>query len=429
MDKITRIHALEILDSRGNPTVRVFIETDGGITAFASVPSGASTGAKEALELRDKDPDRYSGKGVLKAVENINGAIQNHLKGLSVLDQENIDSKMLELDGTENKSKLGANALLGVSLANARAAAKVKKLPLYRYLSEKSEYILPCPMMNIINGGMHADNMLDFQEFMIRPKGATSFSEALRMGAEIFHTLKKELHSKGFSVGIGDEGGFAPDFSSNEDTLDMISLACREAGYAPGEMVTFALDPAATEFFREGEYIEVKKKEKNEFFHSRTSPEQISYLESLTNKFPIDSIEDGLAEDDWKGWKMLTEKLGKKIQLVGDDIFVTNPSILKRGIDEKVANSILIKLNQIGTLTETLQTINLAHQNGYTTVISHRSGETSDTFIADLAVATSAGQIKTGSLCRSDRLAKYNRLLEIEDELGPKAKFHDSNPF
>ncbi len=428
MDKITKIHALEILDSRGNPTIRVMVTTESGAVGVASVPSGASTGAHEAIELRDKEPSRYSGKGVQRAVLNVNEEIHKLLLNTSVMDQEKIDLMMLECDGTKNKERLGANAILGVSLAASRAAAKVQKKPLYRYLSEKA-CSLPCPMMNIINGGVHADSMLDFQEFMIRPHGAPSFKEALRMGAEIFHTLKKLLKDKGFSTGVGDEGGFAPSFSSNEEALEFIVSAIEKAGYQPGKQVSIALDPAANEFYQDHKYLEVKKKAKNESFKSRSSQEQIDYLKSLAQKFPIDSIEDGLAEYDWEGWEILTKDLGQKIQLVGDDIFVTNKETLQKGIDRKIANSILIKLNQIGTLTETLETIKLAHDNGYTTVISHRSGETEDPYIADFAVATGAGQIKSGSLCRSDRIAKYNRLLEIEDELGKECKFLDTNPF
>lgn len=426
MDKIASLHALEILDSRGNPTIEVFVKTDGGIIAKAAVPSGASTGEHEAVELRDNDKKRYFGKGVKKAVHNVNTVINPHLRGKSVLDQKNIDHSLISLDGTPNKAHLGANAMLGVSLACARAAALVQKVPLYRYL-KKDAHLLPCPMMNILNGGVHADNMLDFQEFMIRPKGADSFHESLRWGVEVFHTLKGLLKKKGYSVSVGDEGGFAPNLSSNEEALDFIVEAIKQAGYQVGSDISIALDPAASEFYVDGSYVERKKKQAGKHAISRSSSEQIAYFFDLCEKYPIDSIEDGLDQNDWEGWKEMTEALGKKIQLVGDDLFVTNPKFLQKGIDEEIANAILIKVNQIGTLTETLDTIDLAHQNGYATVISHRSGETEDTFIADLAVGTHAGQIKTGSLSRSDRIAKYNRLLEIEDELGKEADFFDSN--
>jgi len=416
MEKIKAIKAIEILDSRGNPTVRVIMQTESGLTARASVPSGASTGEHEALELRDKDPKRYFGKGVLKAVDNINGPIQKALIGKSFLDQREIDTSMIELDGTENKSKLGANAILGVSLANARLIAQMKKKHLFETLQKQKEYILPTPMMNIINGGAHADNFLDFQEFMITPNGIDKFSEKLRCGAEIFHTLKKLLSKKGYPTAVGDEGGFAPPLKSNEEALDFIVKAIEEAGYTPSAQVSITLDPAASEFFikEENKYVETKKKKKGEKFEVRSSEEMIDYYKELCSKYPIVSIEDGLAENDWDGWKKLTESLGKKVQLVGDDLFVTNQKFLQKGISAQTANSILIKLNQIGTLSETLDTIKLAHDNNYTTVISHRSGETEDSFIADLSVAVNAGQIKTGSLSRSDRTAKYNRLLEIE---------------
>ncbi len=426
MSLIHTLHAIEILDSRGNPTIEVWLTTESGIKVKAGVPSGASTGEHEAVELRDNDPKRYQGKGVLKAVRNVNEFIFPKLKGRSVLEQRELDQTLTSLDGTENKSHLGANAMLGVSLAIARAAACVKKIPLYSYLN-KDSYMLPCPMMNIINGGAHADNLLDFQEFMIRPKGAPSFKEALRWGVEIFHTLKNILKKKGLSTSVGDEGGFAPSISSNEEALDLILNAIEEAGFKAGKEISIALDPAASEFYELGKYIEKKKHKKKLVFSSKSSEEQISYFSSLIKKYPIDSIEDGLDQNDWHGWEKMTSLLGKTLQIVGDDLFVTNPKFLKRGIDQKVANAILIKVNQIGTLTETLDTITLAHNHGYKTVISHRSGETEDTFIADLAVAVNAGQIKTGSLCRSDRTAKYNRLLEIEDELGSKAKYIDSN--
>ena len=395
--KIASIDALEILDSRGNPTIRTFLTTDTGITTCASVPSGASTGEHEALELRDKDPKRYNGKGVLKAVANTQ-KISQALKGTNVTDQRLIDEKMLELDGTENKSNLGANAILGVSLAAARAGAIASSLPLYRYLGAGTT--LPVPMMNVINGGAHANNSLDFQEFMIRPIGAPTFSEALRYGAETFHCLKQLLEAKNMATSVGDEGGFAPNLSSHDEAFDTILEAIDTAGYT--NKITLAIDCAASEL-------------------DIPTDDQIDDLLRLTKKYPIDSIEDGLGENDWAGWAKLTQLLN--CQNVGDDIFVTNPTYLQRGIDEKVANAILIKLNQIGTLTETLDCINLAHANNYKTIISHRSGETSDTFIADLAVATNAGQIKTGSLSRSDRISKYNRLLEIERDLGDKASF------
>lgn len=429
MEKIEKIHAIEILDSRGNPTIRVYMQSTSGHVAHASVPSGASTGEHEALELRDNQPNRYFGKGVLKAVGNVNGPLQKALIGKDPTDQEAIDKLMLTIDGTENKSKMGANAILGISLANAKLKSMIEKKPLFTSIREQKNYILPMPMMNIINGGAHADNMLDFQEFMIRPIGAPNFKEAIRWGAEIFHTLKKLLQSKGYTTSVGDEGGFAPPLQSNEEALDFIVKAIKNAGYKPFDQVTIALDPAASEFFdaKSKQYVETKKQKKSQDFRSRTIEEMVMYYSSLCNEYPIDSIEDGLDQNDWHGWKLLSEKLGNKIQLVGDDLFVTNPKFLQKGIDQKIANSILIKVNQIGTLTETLETIDLAHQNNYTTVISHRSGETEDTFIADLAVAVNAGQIKTGSLSRSDRVAKYNKLCEIEDILGDKAILRDSN--
>jgi enolase len=426
MANIEKIHALEILDSRGTPTVEVILTTDTGIVAKAKIPSGASTGENEALELRDKDPKRYFGKGVLKAVENVNGPLFKLLKGKSVFDQEKRDQEMIEADGTENKSKFGANAILGISMAIARAAAKEKKLPLYRYLGGEKTNILPCPMMNIMNGGAHADSSLEIQEFMIRPIGASSLREALRYGSEVFHTLKKLLKEKKLSTGVGDEGGFAPMLSSDEEALELIMEAITKAGYKPKEQISIALDPAASEFFDKttNKYIEKKKKLANLKYISRSSEEQVAYIENLCKKYPIDSVEDGLDENDWDGFKNLTKQIGDKIQIVGDDLLVTNTKFLQKAIKEKAVNSILIKLNQIGTLTETLKAISLAHENNFTTVISHRSAETEDAFIADLAVAVNSGQIKTGSLCRSDRIAKYNRLLEIEEELGNKAIFY-----
>jgi enolase len=423
MNTIASLHAIEILDSRGNPTIEVILITKNGTIARAKIPSGASTGEHEALELRDLDAKRYSGKGVLKAIEHVKGPLQKLLLGKSVFEQEKLDQEMIQLDGTPNKSRFGANAILGVSMAIAIAAAKEKKVPLYRYLLSGKEIFFPCPMMNILNGGAHGDNMLDIQEFMIRPIGAPSFKEAIRMGAETFHHLKAILKKKGYSSSVGDEGGFAPAISSTEEALDLILSAIESAGYHPRKEVSLALDVAASEFYEKGFYIEKKKKMRQEPFLRRTSQEQVDYLASLCERYPIDSIEDGMDQNDWEGWKALTQKLGKKIQLIGDDLFVTNPAFLKKGIDQKIANAILIKLNQIGTLTETLQTILLAQKNGYGTVISHRSGETEDTFIADLAIATHAKQIKTGSLSRSDRTAKYNRLLEIEDETKNEAKY------
>lgn len=405
MSQIQSCHALEILDSRGNPTLRVTVRTRDGVNGTASVPSGASTGEHEAVELRDGDPKRYGGKGVLKAISHVEGPLNDLLRGKSVFDQTAIDRAMIELDGTPNKARLGANAILGVSLAAARAAANTQKLPLYRYLGGEKATQLPCPMMNILNGGVHADNGLDFQEFMIRPIGALHFREALRWGAEIFHTLKSLLKQKGLSTAVGDEGGFAPRLASHEEALDLIVHAIQQTGFKPGQEVSIALDPAASEFYTHGRY------------RNRSTEEQIAYLAQLAHNYPIDSIEDGLAQNDWDGWIRLTQKLGSKIQLVGDDLFVTNTKFLQKGIDCKAANAILIKVNQIGTLTETVETIQLAKKHHYKTIISHRSGETEDTTIADLAVAYAAGQIKTGSLCRSERTAKYNRLLEIEREL------------
>jgi len=418
MPVIKHIDALEILDSRGNPTLQVSVTTDTGSTGLASVPSGASTGENEAVELRDKDKNRYFGKGVTKAVANVMGPLTALLIGKDIFDQIRIDQAMIEADGTPNKAKFGANSILAISLAAAKAAANELDMPLYRYIGGLHAHVLPCPMMNILNGGVHADNMLEFQEFMIRPIGAPTFKEAVRWGAEIFHTLKALLLEGGHSTAVGDEGGFAPNLASNEAALDFILKAIEKAGFKTNQ-VSIALDCAASSFYdkAEGRYVEMKKKKKGQQYNARTAEEQVLYLSSLCEKYPIDSIEDGLDENDWSGWKLLTEKLGKKVQIVGDDLFVTNTKFLKKGIAQGIANAILIKLNQIGTLTETLDTIELAKQNGYATIISHRSGETSDTTIADLAVATNSGQIKTGALSRSDRISKYNRLLMIEDQL------------
>lgn len=419
---IEEIKALEVLDSRGNPTVQVEVITEEGTNGVAMVPSGASTGSFEAVELRDGDKSRYLGKGVLKAVENINKIIAKELEGMNVFEQAEIDKKLIEIDGTENKGKLGANATLGVSLAVARAAANSLGMSLYKYIGGVNAKTLPVPMMNILNGGKHADNTVNIQEFMIMPVGAKSFSECLRTSAEIYHTLKKVLKAKGLETGVGDEGGFAPNLSSDEEALKLIVEAISRAGYKPGEDVVLALDVASTEMYDEAKKI---GKEGCYYFWKteelKTEDEMIEYLEDLANKYPIISIEDGLAEEDWEGWRKLTEKLGNKLQLVGDDLFVTNIKRLQKGLDNKIANSILIKLNQIGTLTETLDAIELAKKNGYTAVVSHRSGETEDTTLADVAVATNAGQIKTGAPCRTDRVAKYNRLLNIEAELGDLA--------
>lgn len=425
MSYIRSVKAIEILDSRGNPTLEVVITTDKDVFAKASVPSGASKGEHEAVELRDEDPSRYWGKGVQQAVAHVNGILAQLLVGEHIFDQTRLDALMTTCDGTENKSRLGANAILGVSLALARAAAFTAKLPLYRYIGGCNACILPCPMMNIINGGAHADNSLDFQEFMIRPIGAPSFHEALRWGAEVFHTLKEILRTEGYATAVGDEGGFAPNVDSNDAALDLILKAIEKAGYRPGIDITLALDCAASEFYEKltGKYLEKKNMVRNLPYKERTSTEQVDYLEKLCKKYPIDSIEDGLSENDWAGWKELTERLKDKIQIVGDDLFVTNPKFLRKGVEKGVANAILIKPNQIGTLTETLETIRLANHYGYGTIISHRSGETEDTFIADIAVATNAGQIKTGSLSRIDRIAKYNRLLSIEEGLGHSARY------
>ena len=419
--KIEKITGREILDSRGNPTVEVDILLESGVMGRASVPSGASTGENEALELRDGDKKRYGGKGVLKAVENINTIIAPALKGMSALDQIGIDHAMLALDGTKTKSKLGANAILGVSLAVAKAAANYLDIPLYRYIGGTNTYVMPVPMMNIINGGSHSDAPIAFQEFMIRPVGAASFKEGLRMGAEVFHALKKVLHDRGLSTAVGDEGGFAPNLEGTEDALNSIIAAIKAAGYEPGKDVMIGMDCASSEFYKDGIYDYTKFE--GEKGVKRTSDEQVDYLEKLINEYPIDSIEDGMSENDWAGWKKLTDRIGNHCQLVGDDLFVTNVEFLSRGLKEGCGNSILIKVNQIGSLTETLNAIEMAHRHGYTTVTSHRSGETEDATIADIAVATNSGQIKTGSLSRSDRMAKYNQLLRIEEELGDRAVY------
>ncbi len=424
MSEIIDIYAREILDSRGNPTVEVEVALETGVIGRAAVPSGASTGEREALELRDGDKSRYLGKGVLKAVEHVNEVIAIDLIGWEASDQIGIDRKLLELDGTDFKSKLGANALLGVSMACAKAAAEDAGLPLYQYIGGANAKELPVPMMNIINGGEHADNNVDIQEFMIMPAGADSFKEALRMGAEIFHALKKVLKDKGYNTSVGDEGGFAPNLKSNEEALQVIMEAIAAAGYKAGEDVLLALDVAASEIYKDGKYNFA-----NEAQPIKTAAETIAFYEDLVDRYPIISIEDGLAENDWDGWKLMTDKLGSKIQIVGDDLFVTNTKILKEGIDKGITNSILIKVNQIGTLTETLEAIEMAKRAGYTTVISHRSGETEDTTIADLAVAANTGQIKTGSLCRTDRICKYNQLLRIEDELDETAVFRGKDVF
>ena len=423
MSKIVDVRALEVLDSRGNPTVAVDVVLETGVTGSAMVPSGASTGSREAIELRDGDKSRYLGKGVTKAVSHVNGEIRTAVIGLDATNQAALDAAMIKLDGTDNKGRLGANAILGVSLAAARAAAQDAGKPLYAYLNDSGEYLLPVPMMNIINGGAHADNSVDMQEFMILPVGAPSFREALRYGAEVFHALKKVLHDRGMATGVGDEGGFAPNLPSNESAIEVILEAIKNAGYEAGKDIFLGLDVASSEFYKDGKYH--LESEGKEF----TSEEFVDYLAAWVDKYPIISIEDGLAEGDWHGWGIMTDKLGNKIQIVGDDLFVTNPAILKKGIEAKVANSILIKVNQIGSLTETLEAIDMAHAAGYTTVMSHRSGETEDSTIADLAVATRSGQIKTGSLSRSDRIAKYNRLLKIEAELGDKATYAGKSAF
>jgi len=419
MTTIVDVRGREILDSRGNPTVEVEVEIESGIIGRAAIPSGASTGEREAVELRDGDNSRYLGKGVLKAVENVNDKIADEIIEMDCLDQPAVDNVMIELDGTKNKAALGANAILGVSLATAKAAAQYLGLPLYRYIGGVNAKTLPVPMMNIINGGKHADNNVDFQEFMIMPVGAQNFAEALRMGAETFHNLRSVLKKKGYNTAVGDEGGFAPNLKSNDEAIDVVLEAIVKAGYKPGSDIFIALDPAASEFY-------LPEKKKYHFFKSNptkeiSSEEMVNFYVNWVNKYPIISLEDGLAENDWDGWKLLTDTLGSKIQLVGDDIFVTNTEILEEGIEKGVANSILIKLNQIGTLTETLDAIEMAKKAGYTNVISHRSGETEDTTIADVAVATNVGQIKTGSASRTDRVAKYNQLLRIEEELGEAA--------
>jgi enolase len=417
--QIVNVRAREIIDSRGNPTVEADVILAGGAMGRAAVPSGASTGSREAIELRDNDAERFGGKGVLDAVANVNGRIAKALLGMDAGDQKAIDQTMIELDGTENKSELGANAILAVSLAAAKAAAAAHEMPLYRYLAvgKSKEFSLPVPMMNIINGGEHADNSVDLQEFMIVPVGAPSINEAIRYGSEVFHALKKVLAAKGMNTAVGDEGGFAPDLSSNEEAIQVILEAIANAGYKAGEEIMIAIDAASSEFYKDGKYVLASEGKE------MTAAEFVDLLADWVEKYPIISIEDGMDESDWEGWKLLTDKLGKKVQLVGDDLYVTNPKILKEGIDKGIANSILIKVNQIGTLTETLEAIQMAKDAGYTAVISHRSGETEDTTIADLAVATNAGQIKTGSMSRSDRVAKYNRLIRIAEALGEKAQY------
>jgi len=423
MTNIAKIHAREILDSRGNPTLEAEVTLDDGSFGRAMVPSGASTGTKEAVELRDGDKTRYLGKGVRKAVENVNTTIATALKGFDAADQEGLDRRLIDLDGTENKGRLGANALLGVSMANAHAVAASKKIPLWQHLANGKDVPLPVPMMNIINGGAHADNNVDFQEFMVLPVGFDSFAESLRAGTEIFHSLKSVLKGHGLSTAVGDEGGFAPDFRSNVEALDTILEAIGKAGYTAGEDVQLGLDVASSEFFDNGKYHLVGENKR------LTSEQFVDFLADWAAQYPIITIEDGLAEDDWAGWKLLTDRIGKKVQLVGDDLFVTNPKIFKEGIESGTANAILIKVNQIGTLTETLEAIAMAHHANYAAVVSHRSGETEDTTIADIAVATTATQIKTGSLCRSDRVAKYNQLLRIEEALGSKARYAGRNAF
>ena len=418
LTSIADVRARQVLDSRGNPTVEAEIFLDGGAHARAIVPSGASTGEHEAVELRDGDETKYKGKGVLKAVENVNGEIADTVAGFDAADQRALDARMIELDGTENKGRLGANAILAVSMAAARASASAFELPLYRYLGGAGANTLPTPMMNILNGGAHADNNVDFQEFMVMPVGAPSFSEALRWGVEVFHTLKGVLKKRGYNTSVGDEGGFAPSVKSNVEAIEVVLEAIQQAGYKPGAEIAIALDPAASEFYQDGKYV-FKKSDKS----AKSSDDMVRFYAKWANDYPIVSLEDGLAENDWEGWANLTKELGGKIQLVGDDIWVTNISFLQEGIDKGVANSILIKVNQIGTVSETFDAIDLARRNGYTSVISHRSGETEDAFIADLAVATGAGQIKTGSASRTDRIAKYNQLLRIEEELGGAARF------
>lgn len=420
MSSILNLHARQILDSRGNPTIEVEVFTQNGIVGRAAVPSGASTGIHEAVELRDNDKSLYLGKGVLQAVQNVNGLISDELKGYYVVDQIEIDRRMIEIDGTPNKANLGANAILGVSLAVANAAAQESGQNLFRYIGGVNANLLPIPMMNILNGGSHADNSIDFQEFMIMPVGAETFSQAIRMGAEVFHHLKAVLKKQGYSTNVGDEGGFAPNLKSNEEAVTVILQAIEKAGYKPGQDIFIALDPAASEYFLTGENVYHLHKSTGD---KLTPAQMVDYWNNWVEKYPIISIEDGMAEDDWDGWKLMTDKMGKKIQLVGDDLFVTNTQRLKRGIDTGVANSILIKVNQIGTLTETIEAVEMAHRNHYTAVISHRSGETEDVTIADLAVALKTGMIKTGSACRSERIAKYNQLLRIEEILGNSAKY------
>ena len=424
MPKITQIKAREILDSRGNPTIEVDVILENGTLGRAAVPSGASTGTKEAVELRDGDKKRYQGKGVQKAVSNVNDTIANSILDMDSTDQCKIDSMLIELDGTKNKSNLGANAILGVSLAAAKASALYYKMPLYRYIGGSNAKMLPVPMMNILNGGKHADNNLDFQEFMIVPAGAKSFSEALRMGAEVFHSLKNVFHKKGLNTSVGDEGGFAPNLKSIDEAFDSILAAIEGAGYKAGKDIFLALDSASSEMYEKGKYVCYKSHQPD-----MSSAEMVELFKKMVKDYPIISLEDAMSEDDWDGWKLLTQELGDKVQLVGDDVFVTNKEILKKGIDTGICNSILVKVNQIGTLTETLETIELAKTNGYTNVISHRSGETEDVTIADIAVATNAGQIKTGSLSRTDRTAKYNQLLRIEEELGDSAVFGGKHIF
>ena len=426
MDKIVKVYAREVLDSRGNPTVEAEVTTEFGAFGRAIVPSGASTGVHEAVELRDGDKSRYLGKGVSKAVANVNNEIAPAVIGMDVFDQRALDAKMIELDGTENKGRLGANAILGVSLAAARAAADSVGLPLYKYIGGANSYVIPTPMMNIVNGGEHADNNVDFQEFMIMPVGADTFKEAIRMGCEVFHNLKAVLHGMGLNTAVGDEGGFAPNLTTNEEALKTIVTAIEKAGYKPGVDVMIAMDIASSEFYDNEKKVYTLAGEGGKSF---TNTEFVDFLETLVDKYPIISIEDGLDQDDWEGWDYLTKKLGKKVQLVGDDFFVTNTKRLAMGIERGAANSILIKVNQIGTLTETLEAIEMAKEAGYTAVVSHRSGETEDTTIADIAVATNAGQIKTGSASRTDRIAKYNQLLRIEDELGAQAKFKGLKSF
>ena len=418
MSKIKSVDAMEILDSRGNPTIQVSVTLESGATGVAKIPSGASTGKHEAVELRDGDKKRYNGKGVLKAINNVTKLIQGAVRGMDPGHQKALDEEIIALDGTPNKSKLGANAILGVSIAAAKASAAQKKIPLYRQFAERNEYMLPVPQLNVLNGGRHADNNVDFQEFMIVPLGAPSFSEALRSAVETFQALKQVLHDKGYETSVGDEGGFAPRLRSNEEPIELILSAIQKAGYQPGKDIAINLDPAASEFYEDGHYV-FHKSDKTR----KSSDEMIALWADWIKKYPIPSLEDGLAEDDWDGWKKLTDSLGKQVQLVGDDIFVTNPEIFTKGIKKGIANSILIKLNQIGTVSETLRCIELAQKNNYTCVVSHRSGETDDTTIADFTVATGVGQLKTGSACRGERIAKYNRLLEIEKELGRSAKY------